>query len=89
MVVRKVQIINKLGLHARAASQFVSMASRFASHVQVTKEQQVVNGKSIMGILMLAASKGSELELMVEGDDENEAINALDALVADKFGEAE
>ena len=85
----KVHIINKLGLHARAASQFVATASRFASNVQVTKDNQTINGKSIMGVLMLAAAKGSELTLTVDGDDESQAMDTLKTLIADKFGEDE
>ena len=85
----KLTIINKLGLHARAASKFVSCASRFASSVNVTKDGQRVNGKSIMSVMMLAAGQGSILELELDGPDEGEALAALEALVADYFGEGE
>lgn len=84
---RKVQIINKLGLHARAASKFVATASNFSSEVDVSNGDNSVNGKSIMGILMLAASKGTELTLTTTGDDEANAMEALVALVAERFGE--
>jgi phosphocarrier protein len=83
----KIIIINKLGLHARAAAKFVALASRFSSDVQVAKQDRVVNGKSIMGIMMLAASKGSELELIISGEDEMEACDALKTLINDRFGE--
>jgi phosphotransferase system HPr (HPr) family protein len=84
-----VTIINKLGLHARAAAKFVACAGHYASEVHVQKNQQKVNGKSIMGVMMLAASKGTELTLTVEGDDEADAMAALKELIADRFGEAE
>jgi len=85
----KIEIKNKLGLHARAAAKFVSHASRFSSHIEVIKGEKTVNGKSIMGIMMLAASKGTQLELVVEGDDEQAAIDDLVALIDKKFEEEE
>ena len=87
MLEQKVLIVNKLGLHARAASQFVSAAARFASHIEVDKNGRTVNGKSIMGLMMLAASKGTELTLSVSGEDEAEAMSTLEQLIADRFGE--
>jgi phosphocarrier protein len=89
MIEASITIINKLGLHARAASKFVSCASRFASSVHVMKDGQRVDGKSIMSVMMLAAGKGSVLELEIDGPDEAEALAALEALVADYFGECE
>ena len=89
MIEASITIINKLGLHARAASKFVSCASRFASSVHVMKDGQRVDGKSIMSVMMLAAGKGSVLELEIDGPDEAEALAALEALVADYFGEGE
>lgn len=86
---RKILICNKLGLHARAASKFVTTASRFESHVEVTNDGNSVNGKSIMGVLTLAAAKGAELTLTVDGNDADEALDALSALVENKFGEDE
>ncbi len=80
-------IRNELGLHARAAAQFVKIASRFASEVKVIKDSREVNGKSIMGILMLAAAKGSQIQVMTEGDDSQEALTALEELIENKFGE--
>ncbi len=89
MIEQNVTIVNKLGLHARAAAKLVTCASRFASSVHLDYNGQVVNGKSIMGVMMLAAAKGSELLLRVEGEDEAEAAEALTKLIADRFGEDE
>lgn len=84
-----VEIINKLGLHARAAAKFVSLASSFQSDVQLTHKDKTVNGKSIMGVMLLAAGKGSEVTLEVSGDDAADSIKSLSALVEDRFGEGE
>ncbi len=89
MIEREVTIINKLGLHARAAAKLVSTASAYASEIQIQREGQAVNGKSIMGVMMLAASRGTQLLLRVEGADEDAAINALQTLIASRFGEIE
>jgi phosphocarrier protein len=86
---RTVTIINKLGLHARAAAKFVTLASSFASNIKVARNGQEVNGKSIMGVMMLAASRGSDITLIAEGDDENDAVNRLAELIAQRFGEDE
>lgn len=80
-------IINRLGLHARAAAQLVQTANRFNSEVLVVKDDIEVNGKSIMGILLLAAPKGTEISLTVTGDDEAEAMEALTQLIEAGFGE--
>lgn len=80
-------IVNRLGLHARAAAQLVQTANRFDSEVLVEKEGIEVNGKSIMGILLLAAPKGTEIAITVSGDDEAIAMDALTALIEDGFGE--
>ena len=80
-------IINKLGLHARASALFVKTASRFAAEVRLSKEGVEVNGKSIMGIMMLAASKGTTVSLSVEGADEAEALQAIGDLITTGFGE--
>lgn len=85
----EVRIVNKLGLHARAAAKFVSLASTFASDVELEKDGKRVNGKSIMGVMMLAASQGSVLGLHVEGEDEHEASRQLIDLVNGYFGEGE
>ena len=80
-------IINKLGLHARASALFVKTASRFAAEVKLAKEGIEVNGKSIMGIMMLAASKGTTVSLTLEGADEAEALQAIGDLITNGFGE--
>ena len=87
MIRRKVAIRNRLGLHARAAARFVHVANRFRSRITATRNGRSMDGKSILGILLLAASQGAELELAAEGDDEAEAIAALAALVESGFGE--
>lgn len=86
---RPVTIINKLGLHARAAARFVTVASSFSSSIDIAKDGQKVNGKSIMGVMMLAASRGTELVIITDGSDELEAANSLAGLVTDRFGEQE
>jgi phosphocarrier protein len=80
-------IKNELGLHARAAAAFVKIANRYRSEIFVSKETLKVNGKSIMGILMLAAAKGMTIDIEVSGDDATEALEALGKLIEDKFGE--
>ena len=89
MIRNEVEIVNKLGLHARAAAKFVTCASGFASQIQVEREGQRVNGKSIMGVMMLAAAQGTRITLLVDGEDEEAATAALEQLVANRFGEAE
>jgi phosphocarrier protein len=86
---KTVIIVNKLGLHARAAAKFVTLASSFESDIQLAKNSQQVNGKSIMGVMMLAASKDTELELTADGPDEATAISKISALIAERFGEDE
>ncbi|MGB5179198.1 MAG: HPr family phosphocarrier protein [Gammaproteobacteria bacterium] len=86
---RPVTIINKLGLHARAAAKFVTTASSFSCNVDVARNGQHVNGKSIMGVMMLAASRGTELIIITQGDDEIEAADSLIQLVEGRFGEHE
>jgi phosphocarrier protein len=83
----EVQISNRLGLHARAAARFVHVATRFKSRVTVIKDRSRVDGKSILGLLTLAASQGSCLRLCAEGDDEEQVLLELDALVRSGFGE--
>jgi phosphocarrier protein len=82
-------IVNKLGLHARASAKFVTLASTFKSDVTVSRNGQQANGKSIMGIMMLAAGKGTNIDLQVDGEDEDKAMTALTELVANRFGEDE
>jgi len=76
-----------LGLHARAAAAFVKIANRFKAHITVIKDSISVNGKSIMGVLMLAAAKGTSIIVAAEGEDAHEALEALGKLINDKFGE--
>lgn len=82
-------ISNKLGLHARASAKLTKMAASFASEVFLTRNGRRVNAKSIMGVMMLAAGMGTELELDVEGPDEQAAVDAITALVNDEFGEGQ
>jgi len=89
MISRPLTIINKLGLHARAATRLVNCASGFQCEVWINNGEKNVNGKSIMGVLTLAASKGTELTIEVEGPDEGNAIEKITALVNDRFGEEE
>jgi phosphocarrier protein HPr len=89
LVNKEIEIINKLGLHARAAAKLVSLASKFSSEVQLRKNNQEVNAKSIMGVMMLAASQGTRLELSVSGEDEQEALDAIIELINDRFGEGQ
>lgn len=89
MIKTKIEIINKLGLHARASSKFTVLAGRFESEVWVSRDGRRVNGKSIMGVMMLAAAKGSMIELEISGPDEKEAEAALSKLIKDRFDEAE
>jgi phosphocarrier protein len=87
MIQKQLQIINKLGLHARAAAKVVQTASRYESHVEITRNEKTVNGKSIMGVMMLAASQDSWIDVQVEGPDEIAAFAAIEALIANRFGE--
>ena len=84
-----ITIINKLGLHARASAKFVSTAARFQSQLEVTKDQQTINGKSIMGVMMLAAKQGSILTLQMNGPDEENMEEALVNLIQQSFFEEE
>ncbi|WPL15424.1 Catabolite repression HPr [Thiorhodovibrio winogradskyi] len=89
MVRKDIDIINRLGLHARAAAKFVTCASGFESTVQVEREGRRVNGKSIMGVMMLAAARGTTITIEADGADEQELMDALEALIGDYFGEGE
>jgi phosphocarrier protein HPr len=89
MIKKQVTIINKLGLHARAAAKFVTMASQFESKIHIARDHQEVNGKSIMGVMMLAASQGTDIIISVAGPDEEEALAELEKLIADRFQEGE
>ena len=87
MLERRLVIKNKLGLHARAAAKFVRCAGRFSCKVTIARGDMRVDGKSIMGVLLLAAPMGSSLDIVADGDDEEAALAALAQLVDDKFGE--
>nr|WP_296748073.1 HPr family phosphocarrier protein [Thioalkalivibrio sp.] len=85
---RVVPIVNRLGMHARAAAKFVGLASQYKADIFVSRKGREVNGKSIMGVMMLAAAKGTEVEIRAEGaPDAEDALAALSALVANRFGE--
>lgn len=84
---RTVDIVNRLGLHARAAAKLVTLASKFTSDIRVQKDGREVSGKSIMGVMMLAAAKGSQITLIAQGDDAAQALDELAALVANRFDE--
>jgi phosphocarrier protein len=89
MLQREVEIVNKLGLHARASAKLTQIASKFQADVWLSRNGKRVNAKSIMGVMMLAAGKGSTITIEAEGIDETEAISALEQLVAERFGENE
>lgn len=87
MLRREFTIVNRLGLHARAAAQFVQTVNQFSAEVTLYKDDIEVNGKSIMGILLLAAPKGTQIAVAVDGTDEEKAMQAIAALIEDGFGE--
>lgn len=89
MLVEELQIINKLGLHARAAAKLVKLSSAYSSSIDIEKEGQRVNSKSIMGVMMLAASCGSTVTLHIEGEDEESAMTAITDLINNRFEEDE
>lgn len=89
MLRREIEIINKLGMHARAAAKFVTLAQTFKAEIKVARDGQEVNGKSIMGVMMLAAAKGSVIELLIDGEDERQAEEHLCQLINNRFDENE
>ena len=89
MITRDIEIKNKLGLHARAAAKLVHTAARFKSDIKVRKGDEEVDGKSILGILLLAAGRGSVVTIRADGEDEREALDAIEKLINDKFDEVE
>jgi phosphocarrier protein len=89
MIKTTITICNKLGLHARASAKFVSTAARFQSRIDVTKDSQTINGKSIMSVMMLAAPQGTEIILEIEGPDEEAMTQSLVELIENRFHEAE
>ena len=86
---REVEIINKLGLHARASAKLTQLAGRYQSDVQMSRNGRKVNAKSIMGVMMLAAGKGSKVMIEIEGPDESDAMEAIVTLIGDYFGEGQ
>ncbi|HVY07321.1 MAG TPA: HPr family phosphocarrier protein [Burkholderiales bacterium] len=86
---REIEIVNKLGLHARASAKLTQLAAQFAAEVWIAREGRKVNAKSIMGVMMLAAAKGSVIAIETDGADEDQAMAALVKLIGDKFGEGE
>jgi phosphocarrier protein len=89
MISREIEIINKLGLHARASAKLTQMAAKYQSEVWMTRNQRRVNAKSIMGVMMLAAGKGAIVMLETEGPDEQDCMDALAQLIGERFGESE
>lgn len=89
MLKKDITIINKLGLHARAAAKLINTTSRFSSDIQLIKENREVDGKSIMAVMMLAASQGTQLTIQARGDDAAQALSAIEELVLNRFDEAE
>jgi len=87
MIHKKLQVINKLGLHARAAAKLVQTAAKFESHIEISRNGRTANAKSIMGVMMLAASVHSWVEVTVQGNDEENAMSAIEALISHRFGE--
>ncbi|MEH6576361.1 MAG: HPr family phosphocarrier protein [Amphritea sp.] len=86
---KQITIINKLGLHARAAAKLINVTSQFSCAIQLTKDGRSVDGKSIMSVMMLAASKGTDLIITTEGEDEQKAILAIETLINNRFDEEE
>lgn len=89
MLEKEIEIINKLGLHARAAAKLVKLASSFNSEIEIQKDNQKVNAKSIMGVMMLAASRGNIITIYTQGTEAGKAMDAVESLINDKFGEPE
>ncbi|NNF07685.1 MAG: HPr family phosphocarrier protein [Candidatus Eisenbacteria bacterium] len=87
MPIREMEIVNELGMHARAAAEFTKLASKFKASVFIAKDDLEINGKSIMGVLMLAAYCGSFITVRTEGEDADDALDALEKLVENRFGE--
>jgi phosphocarrier protein len=87
MVERTVQILNKNGLHARPAAEIVKLAAKYKSEITISRDGTEVNGKSIMGVMMLAAECGASIVLRAQGEDAEQALDAIAALIANKFGE--
>lgn len=89
MIQKSVTIVNRLGLHARASSKLVSLASRFGCSIELSHDNQTVNGKSIMGVMMLGAVQGNQILITIDGEDEENAMKLIVELIESRFGEAE
>ena len=89
LVQKEITILNRLGLHARPAAQFVKLAAKYKADVFLIRNGMRINAKSIMGVMMLAASRGTEIQLLVDGPDEKDAMAAICDLINDRFGESE
>ncbi|GGB83657.1 phosphocarrier protein HPr [Marinobacterium zhoushanense] len=89
MIEKQLTIINKLGLHARAAAKLINTTGHYSSEIKIDKQGRVVDGKSIMAVMMLAASKGTDLIFRISGDDEEEAMTAIETLINNRFDEPE
>ena len=89
MIERSIEIRNKLGLHARAAAKLVHTAARFKAEIKIRKGEEEVDGKSILGILLLAAGRGSSITVLADGEDERDALDAVEKLIEAKFDEVE
>jgi phosphocarrier protein HPr len=89
MLQQTIIITNKLGLHARASAKLVARSNRYSSEILIKRNNQTVNGKSILGVMMLAATQNTEIILMIEGEDENQAMEDLITLITERFGETE
>ena len=89
MLRQEIEIVNRLGLHARASAKLTQLAGSYASEVWMSRAGRRVNAKSIMGVMMLAAAKGTNIEFEIDGPDEQAAMDAIVALISDKFGEGE
>ena len=87
MTTKSVTVVNQLGMHARAAAKFVHLAAKYQSHIRVARDAREMDGKSIMGLLLLAAARGTTIRISAEGEDEDEAVTALAQLVQSGFGE--
>ena len=89
MLQQEIEIINKLGLHARASAKLSQMAGQFSANIALARNGRKINAKSIMGVMMLAAAKGAKIQIETDGVDEQQAMDALIGLIQDRFGEAE
>ncbi|MEH6470880.1 MAG: HPr family phosphocarrier protein [Halopseudomonas sp.] len=89
MIEKQLTIINKLGLHARATAKLIGVTSNFSSRIQLVRDGRAVDAKSIMSVMMLAASQGTELTVITDGEDETDAMSAVENLINDYFGEGE